>query len=276
MQEKTNDINEFAGLIKGGLVGLGILILLVLSAYTIDAGERGVLLTFGKPSMDAIGEGLHLKFPLAQKVVKYNVKSQLYEVQADSISADLQAVITNVALTYRPISSEVPKIHQDIGVSYIDIKARPPIQQSVKAAMPEYKADELAGNRDKISAQIKDALTEKLEVYGIMVDDFNIMNYKFSDEFNLATEARATAQQKREQAEMDLQRIVIEKEQIITQAQAQAESLRLQKMEITPDLIKLRQIEVQRVAIDKWNGVLPQVTGGAIPFIDMRSGNQTV
>ena len=141
--------------------------------------------------------------------------------------------------------------------------------------MAEYKADELVGNRDNINAEIKAVLTSKLGIYGIMVDDFNIMNYQFSDEFNLATEARATAKQKMEQAEMDLLRIVIEKEQVITQAQAQAESLRLQKMEITPDLVKLRQIEVQRVAIDKWNGVLPQVTGGAIPFIDMRSGNQT-
>ena len=39
-------------------------------------------------------------------------------------------------------------------------------------------------------------------------------------------------------------------------------------MNISPDLIELRKIEANLKAIDKWNGILPQVTGsGAIPFI---------
>ncbi len=266
-----NQKNPLDGVIKWTIIGIVVLFLFFSTVYTISAGERGVLLTFGKPDMQEMQEGLHFKVPFAQKVIKYNVKSQLYEVTSDSISADLQTVLTTVALTYRPIASSVSEIHQNIGVSYIDIKARPPIQQAVKSTMAKYKADELAENRDKISSEIESILSEKLEVYGVVVEDFNLMNYKFSDEFNLATEARATAKQKKEQAEMDLQRIVIEKEQSITVAQAQAESLRLQKQEVTPDLIKLRQIEVQRLAIEKWNGILPEVTGGAMPFIDVDS-----
>ena len=50
---------------------------------------------------------------------------------------------------------------------------------------------------------------------------------------------------------------------------AEAESLRLQKQEITPDLIKLREIEVQRQAIEKWDGHLPNVNGGAMPFLNL-------
>ena len=47
-----------------------------------------------------------------------------------------------------------------------------------------------------------------------------------------------------------------------------ADALRLQKMNISPDLIELRKIEANLKAIEKWNGVLPQVTGaGAVPFI---------
>ena len=39
-------------------------------------------------------------------------------------------------------------------------------------------------------------------------------------------------------------------------------------MNISPDLIELRKIEANLKAIEKWNGILPQVTGaGAIPFI---------
>ena len=60
----------------------------------------------------------------------------------------------------------------------------------------------------------------------------------------------------------------MEAEQTIAAATAEAEALRLQKMNISPDLIELRKIEANLKAIEKWNGILPQVTGGgAVPFI---------
>jgi len=69
-------------------------------------------------------------------------------------------------------------------------------------------------------------------------------------------------------AERDLERIKIEGEQTITSAKAEAEALRLQRANISTDLIELRKIEANLKAIEKWNGILPQVTGnGAIPFI---------
>ena len=65
-------------------------------------------------------------------------------------------------------------------------------------------------------------------------------------------------------------RIRIDADQKKLQAQAEAESLRLQKENVTENLIKLRQIEMQQRAIEKWDGKLPQVTGAATPFIDLR------
>ncbi len=48
-----------------------------------------------------------------------------------------------------------------------------------------------------------------------------------------------------------------------------AEALQLKKQEVTPELIQLKQIEVQEKALEKWDGRLPSVTGGATPFIDV-------
>jgi hypothetical protein len=60
----------------------------------------------------------------------------------------------------------------------------------------------------------------------------------------------------------------VEAQQTIAAATAEAEALRLQKMNISPDLIELRKIEANLKAIEKWNGILPSVTGaGAVPFI---------
>ncbi|MBI5026248.1 MAG: prohibitin family protein, partial [Nitrospirae bacterium] len=96
----------------------------------------------------------------------------------------------------------------------------------------------------------------------------SIVNFKFSQQFAQAIEAKQTAEQLALKAKRDLERIKIEAEQKITAAKAEAEALRLQRANISPDLIELRRVEANLKAIEKWNGILPQVTGGgAIPFI---------
>jgi len=78
------------------------------------------------------------------------------------------------------------------------------------------------------------------------------------------------AEQKVAQAKNELDRIKIENEQKISQAKAEAEGLKIQRQEITESLLKLREIENQRKAIEKWDGKLPGVTGGAMPFIQVK------
>jgi len=103
------------------------------------------------------------------------------------------------------------------------------------------------------------------------VVDVSIVNFKFSAQFTQAIENKQTAEQMALKASRDLDRIKIEAQQKIAAAQAEAESLRLQRQNITPDLVELRRIEAMQQAIQKWNGVLPQVTGGVMPFIDAKS-----
>jgi len=259
--------------VKFWVIGGILAILLLMSFYTIGAGERGVLLTFGKPSMDAVGEGLHVKFPFAQKIKKMDVKTQKYETDASAASKDLQVVSTKIAVNYHLLPETVPDLYKDIGIGYSDRIIQPSVQEVVKASTAQFTAEELITRRPEVKEKIKDLLLERLKIRGIVIEDISITNFDFSETFNSAIESKVTAEQLKLKAERDLERIKIEKEQIITQAQAEAESLRLQKQEITPDLIKLRQIEVQRLAIEKWDGILPQVTGGAMPFIDIRSSD---
>lgn len=263
----TVNIRKYVSL---AVIGIILLIILSGSLYIVPAGERGVLLTFGKPSMDAVGEGLHVKVPIAQKVKKMEVRTQKIEVGADSASKDLQDVQTTIALNFHLMPESTPKLYQEIGKSYKERIIDPAIQESVKAVTAKFTAEELITRRPEVRAGIQEELRKKLANYYVAVDDLNIVNFQFSEEFDKAIEQKVTAEQQALKAERDLDRIKIEKEQIITQAQAEAEALRLQKAEITPDLISLREIEVQRLAIEKWNGILPQVTGDAIPFIDIR------
>jgi regulator of protease activity HflC (stomatin/prohibitin superfamily) len=115
---------------------------------------------------------------------------------------------------------------------------------------------------------MQESLTKRLLLSNISVDAFSIVSFSFSKIFTDAIEAKQTAEQNALKAERDLDRIKVEAQQTIEAATAEAEALRLQKMNISPDLIELRKIEANLKAIEKWNGILPQVTGGgAVPFI---------
>jgi regulator of protease activity HflC (stomatin/prohibitin superfamily) len=253
------------------------LILIFGSFYVIPAGHRGVELTFGKPSPDAIGEGLHFKIPIAQSIKKLEVRTQKIETSANAASKDLQDVQTIIALNFHLSPGETPTLYQEIGTAYRERIIDPAIQESVKAAQAKFTAEELVTRRPEVREEIKTTLQDKLRPFYIIVDEFNIVDFQFSEEFDKAIEQKVTAEQLKLKAERDLERIVIEKDQAIARAEAEAEALRLQKQQITPDLIELRKIEVQAKAIEKWNGVLPEIMAGegTVPFIGLNSQSST-
>lgn len=278
-----NKKGQEMGIIISGAVFMVVVMVAIMSVYTISAGERGILMTFGKPSVDSVQEGLHFKFPIAQTVKKMEVRTQKIETDADSASKDLQNVETTIALNFHLMPASVPRLYQEIGTDYKERIIDPAIQESVKAVTARFTAEELITRRPEVRQGMQEEIKVRLVKYYVAVDDFNIVNFQFSEEFDAAIEQKVTAEQLKLKAQMDLERILIEKEQIIAKGQAEAESLRLQKTEITPDLVKLREIEVMSKALDvqleaimKWNGILPQVTGGAIPFIDMRGQTEDV
>jgi prohibitin 2 len=252
-----------------------LLIALIFSLfYTIPAGVRGVVLTFGKPSDLASTEGLHTKIPFVQKVIKMDVKTQKYSTPSNAASKDLQVVSTEIAVNYHLVPETVPIIYKEIGINYQDRVIQPTVQEIVKASTAKFTAEELITRRPEVKEDIERELRERLITRGINVEEVSITNFDFSVSFNEAIEAKVTAQQQKLKAQNDLERIEIEAKQKVVSAEAEADALRLQKQQVTSELIQLRQIEVQRIAIDKWNGVLPQVTGNAIPFISL--GNQTI
>ncbi len=273
IREKKKE-DRIIKLAKIGLVAIIGLVLFFGSVYTVSAGHRGVLLTFGKPSEIVQGEGIHFKIPIVQTVKKFEVRTQKIETVADSASNDLQDVQTTIALNFHVIPEETNVLYQTIGSSYRERIIDPAIQESVKAVTAQFTAEELITRRAEVRDGISFALSEKLLKSHIKVDDINIINFQFSEEFDRAIEAKVTAEQLKLKAIQDLERIRVEAQQQIAKAQAEAEGLRLQKQQITPDLIKLRAIEAQIKAIEKWDGTLPQITGGAIPFINIQGLSQ--
>ncbi|MDO9510120.1 MAG: prohibitin family protein [Bacteroidales bacterium] len=234
----------------------------------VGAGERGIVLNFGAVQDRVLDEGIHFRVPIMQEVILMDVKIHKAVTDAASASSDLQDVTLAVALNYHIVPDKANVVYQTIGVEFKERIIDPAIQEVVKAVSARYTAEELITKRPAVSAEMQSSLKERLLMYNIAVDAFSLVSFNFSKIFTDAIEAKQTAEQNALKAKRDLDRIKVEAEQTITAARAEAEALRLQKMNISPDLIELRKIEANLKAIEKWNGILPQVTGaGAVPFI---------
>jgi regulator of protease activity HflC (stomatin/prohibitin superfamily) len=234
----------------------------------IGAGERGVVLNFGAVQKTVLGEGLHFRVPIMQKIARMDVKVQKATTDAAAASSNLQDVSSTVAINYHIVPDKANIVYQSLGIEFKERIIDPAVQEVVKAVTARYTAEELITKRSAVSDAMKLNLTERLISNNIAVDAFSIVGFSFSKIFMEAIESKQTAEQLAMKAQRDLERIKIEAEQKIAAAKAEAESLRLQKENISLDLIELRKIEANIRAIDKWNGILPQVTGGgAIPFI---------
>jgi prohibitin 2 len=260
------------------VAGIIIFILLFFRPWVeVGPGQRGIVLNFGAVQQQVLEEGLHLRIPVMQEIVLMDVKVQKAETDAAAASADLQDVSSRVALNYHIVPDKANIVYQKIGLQFKERIIDPAILEVVKAVTAKYSAEELITKRPAVSEAMRLALMERLIVNNIAVDAFSIVIFSFSKIFTEAIESKQTAEQLALKAKRDLDRIKIEAEQKITAARAEAESLRLQRANISPDLIELRKIEANMKAIDKWNGVLPQVTGGgSMPLIGLDDAHKKV
>ncbi|MCK5432096.1 MAG: prohibitin family protein [Gammaproteobacteria bacterium] len=266
--DEDDGFKAMAKLLKYGFIALFCIIgFLIANPFVIiDAGERGVVRQFGSVQDDVWDEGLHLKMPIRDKIAKMDVKTQKYEIGAAAASKDMQVTTTTVAVNYHLLPEDANVIYQEVGITYEEKLIAPAIQEVVKAATAKYEAEELITKRPMVKDDIEQAIQDKMRERGIIVETVYITNFDFSPDFNLAIEAKVKAEQMAQQAENDLIRIEVEARQKVTQAGAEAESIRL----IEEQLSKSPQY-VEYLSVMKWNGVLPQVTGGAVPFVQLNT-----
>lgn len=273
----SDDPAKYIAKIVGAItIGLLLVVLAMGSFYTVGAGERGVVLTWGSASTTASEPGLHFKIPIAQKVAKMGVQTNKYVATASAASSDLQVVTSQIAVNYHLNPEAVPIVYRDLGLGYSDTIINPAVQESVKAATAKYTAEELVTHRNEVKTMIQESLTQRLVGRNVVVEDVNIVDFDFSEEFNRAIELKVTAEQKKLQAQNDLERIKVEAMQVEAAAIGQ-KNAKIASAEGDAKAIELVQNQLSRdptyisyLATQKWNGVLPSVTGaGAVPFVDV-------
>ena len=267
MEVRSNDAKKI--ILAIGVVVAVVLIFLMNPLVVVDVGTRGVVLNWGAFQGQVMEPGLHFRVPFMQDIIKINVQTEKLDLKASAAySRDLQVVTVESALTYNIDPKEVGLLYAEIGASYESKIINPSLEASIKQVFAQYTAEELLAKRGQVQAEVEEAFKKTIEGKHIIVQHYALVNESFSDEFEKAIEQKQIAEQSALRAKNDLDRIKIESEQRVTQANAEAQAIKIQAEAIQQ---QGGAAYVQLQAIDKWDGKLPtqMLSGGTVPFINL-------
>ena len=241
------EIKDFIGYAILTILGI-MLVLLLFSFSIVHTGEKGIKIKFGKITNKTTHEGVNYHLPFIEKIQKVNIKVQKSEETVESSTKDMQIINTTVAVNYRLESEKVIDLYKKVGKNYKETILQPAIKESIKTAIAKYNAEEITTKRNEVSSECLKAIQGKVEKYGIVIEDFNLTNFSFSEEYTKAIEDKQVAEQKLEKAKL-------EAEQKVVEAEATRKANELLSQTITDKTLAEKFLE-------KWDGKLPETYAG--------------
>ena len=255
-----------SSLYLGGGIAILFAFILFRPFAIINAGERGVVMQFGKVQDRILDEGLHPIVPVITSIKTLNVRVKQNSFQTDAASRDLQKVSTEIAINWHIDPTKVNRIFQQVGDEQQIIQGimTPAVSEVLKAATAKKTAEEIITKRTELKQEIDEQMTTRMAAYGVIIDDVSLVDFDFSPEFSKAIEAKQIAEQEAKQASFIAKKATQEAQAEINRAKGHAEAQRLQRQTLTPELL-------QKQAIEKWDGRFPTVMGGnnTLPLINI-------
>ena len=253
-----------------------IVIVMFESVVVVQAGHRGVVLYVGAVENRVLGEGIHFIIPFAEQAIQMEVRTLKFQALASAASNDLQEVQTTIALNYHVSPSQANIIYQHLGANYPDRIIAPTIQESVKASVAKFNAEELITKRAIAKAVIAQAISNTLIARNIVVEAVFITDFKFSQAFASQVESKVVAFQKYLTEQNNLRAIQVVANQTVVQAQATARanvakaSGESQAIKVITEQLKQSPQYLQWLSINRWNDQMPYAFGScASPFFQL-------
>lgn len=276
---------------------LAFIVIVFGSWYTVDQGERAVLLRNG--AIVATSEpGLHFKMPWIEDFVRISVQQQSLRWTCDkegpcmqAYSQDQQPADLRVSVNWHIPEGEVASAYSTFGglAGLQDRLIARKAPQEVKTVFGRFNAVTVIQERARFNKEVAAAVSAAIDG-PVTIDSVQVENIDFSDAYEKSVEARMTAQVEVQKREQELAQKKIEAQITVTNAQAQADSqlavakanseaIRIQG-DAQASAIKARAaaladnpLLVQLTASERWNGVLPttMLPGSTLPFISVTS-----
>lgn len=262
-------VRQVAKYFVWGAIGLIVLIAILSIPFTIQAGERGVITTFGKPSARIADEGLNLKIPFIQHVYKYNVKT--IPINFDnkagmgdkseysslfSFTKDQMEIQVAIVVNYHIQPTDVMNVYQTYGTqNYYNLNViEPIIREAVKAESAKFNVAEMAIERETFSNNIHKNLATKFEGKKAVLESVYVVNIELPPAYKESIDKKMIAEQDALAAKNKLEQVTFEAQQKVAEAQGKADAMKLEVLALSQNsqILELRTIE-------HWDGKLPLV-----------------
>ena len=273
-----------------GVGGFVFLVLAWLSFYTVDEGERGVLLRNGAV-IGTAEPGLGFKVPFIDGVRRISVQSQARPYEAVlSYSRDQQTASLNLSVNYRLPPDQVELIYSTYG-GEDGIASRlldRQVMEKVKTVFGRFNAVTAIQERGRLNLEVQTAIQDAVRG-PIIIDSVQIENIDFSDTYEASIEQRMLAEVEVQKITQNAEREKVQAEILVIQAEANADAVRAgaeAKAEATrlqgnaeAEAIRARGAALRDnpaliglVQAERWDGKLPttMVPESTVPFMDMQ------
>jgi regulator of protease activity HflC (stomatin/prohibitin superfamily) len=261
-------------------------LLAILPACTIiKPGESGVVFNRMTGSMRTENQGAVFTFPFVTSVQAYPTALKTYTMvkragegsakNDDSIdlpSKEGQHIRQDISITYNTTPDKAADVYKSFrGEDIDDIEAtyirRTTITVAQNVAGQMSLTELISTKRDELQTGIQKALGTELSKMGFTLDKVNLGAAHLPESVEAQMQQKMAAQQDAQRAEYELQKQTVLAKARIVEAEGMAKANQVLQTSLTTAVLENKKIE-------KWNGVLSQVTGGATPIITLKTNKE--
>lgn len=261
------------------LVSLGVLVLVPASYHQVEAGEVAVVKVWGE-AKEVRTAGLHFDLWINHRYEIYDAKVQQVDVITSAYSNDGQAMDIEIVVQYQIQQENILNIAKSYGnLSMLESRIGTVTLERTKAVLSQRSAMEIIEERGTISQQVTQSVEDAITGdYYVNVSTVVLTDISFSSAFEKTIEDKMIAEQQKQKQEIEAQaklevakleaeakKALADAEAYSTEKKAEAEAKAIESVQEAWNLItddNVRQAIIQKLAIEKWNGELPDTMVG--------------